>query len=104
MSHHDLVVAPTGILGSHFSVSGGVNPIQRNATITQKSLILIDFGKYKMGVRWDARASNRIGGKLYLWTRPGSGTEVELKVPAATAYRSRRANSKDSDTRVSAAR
>jgi signal transduction histidine kinase/ligand-binding sensor domain-containing protein len=36
------------------------------------------------GMRERAR---RIGAKLELWSRPGAGTEVELKVPAATAYR-----------------
>jgi len=37
------------------------------------------------GMRERAR---RIGANLELWSRPGAGTEVELKVPAATAYRS----------------
>jgi len=32
--------------------------------------------------------ARRIGANLELWSRPGAGTEVELKVPAATAYRS----------------
>jgi len=35
-----------------------------------------------------------IGAQLGLWSRPGSGTEVELLVPAATAYRSGRAPAK----------
>jgi signal transduction histidine kinase/ligand-binding sensor domain-containing protein len=35
------------------------------------------------GMRERAR---KIGGQLELWSRPGSGTEVELTVPAATAY------------------
>ncbi|HEY8149701.1 MAG TPA: two-component regulator propeller domain-containing protein [Vicinamibacteria bacterium] len=29
----------------------------------------------------------RIGARLEIWSRPGAGTEVELTVPAATAYR-----------------
>jgi signal transduction histidine kinase len=37
------------------------------------------------GMRERAR---RVGASLELWSRPGAGTEVELKVPAATAYRS----------------
>jgi signal transduction histidine kinase len=36
------------------------------------------------GMRERAR---KIGAQLDLWSRPGAGTEVELKVPAATAYR-----------------
>lgn len=31
--------------------------------------------------------AERIGGKLSLWSRPGAGTEVELRLPAAAAYR-----------------
>lgn len=31
--------------------------------------------------------ASRIRGQLEFWSRPGSGTEVELTVPAATAYR-----------------
>jgi hypothetical protein len=27
-----------------------------------------------------------LGAKLDIWSRPGSGTEIELIVPAATAY------------------
>jgi signal transduction histidine kinase len=36
------------------------------------------------GMRERAR---RMGATLEVWSRPGAGTEVELKVPAATAYR-----------------
>src|SRR5262249_21825229 len=36
------------------------------------------------GMRERAR---KIGAELELWSRPGAGTEVELRVPAATAYR-----------------
>ena len=35
-----------------------------------------------------------MGAQLGLWSRPGSGTEVELSVPAATAYRSGRTPAK----------
>ena len=37
-----------------------------------------------------------MGAQLELWRRPGSGTELELLVPAATAYRSGRAPAKTS--------
>jgi ligand-binding sensor domain-containing protein/signal transduction histidine kinase len=37
-----------------------------------------------------------MGAQLGLWSRPGSGTEVELLVPAGTAYRSGRAPAKTS--------
>jgi signal transduction histidine kinase len=40
------------------------------------------------GMRERAR---KIGAHLELWSRPETGTEVELKIPAATAYQSRRA-------------
>ena len=30
---------------------------------------------------------SRIGGKLQLWSRPGAGTEIEIRVPASIAYR-----------------
>jgi len=32
--------------------------------------------------------AQKIGGQLEFWSRPGSGTEVQLTVPAKTAYRS----------------
>lgn len=40
------------------------------------------------GMRERAR---KIGAQLQMWSRPEAGTEVELTVPGATAYRSRRA-------------
>jgi len=30
--------------------------------------------------------AEKLGAKLDLWSRPGSGTEVEVSVPAKTAY------------------
>lgn len=33
--------------------------------------------------------AERIGGRLSIWSRAGAGTEVELRIPAAAAYRSR---------------
>jgi signal transduction histidine kinase len=55
------------------------------------------------GLQGMQERAKRIGGKLELWSRPGSGTEVELTVPAATAYRSPRSKPTDSRPRVSAA-
>lgn len=43
------------------------------------------------GLQGMRERANKIGGQLEIWSRPGSGTEVELRVPAATAYRSPRA-------------
>jgi signal transduction histidine kinase len=35
--------------------------------------------------------ASKIGAQLEFWSRPEAGTEMELKIPAATAYQSRRA-------------
>jgi signal transduction histidine kinase len=40
------------------------------------------------GLRGMRERSQLIGAKLTFWSRPGSGTEVELRVPAARAYAS----------------
>ena len=71
----------------------------------------IDPGVLEKGGRADhwglqgmRERASRIGAKLELWSRPGSGTEVELTVPGATAYRSPGGKSTDSGPRVSAAR
>jgi signal transduction histidine kinase/streptogramin lyase len=40
--------------------------------------------------------ATKIGAQLELWTRPGGGTEVELMVPASTAYHGVRGESKAS--------
>jgi len=45
------------------------------------------------GMRERAR---KIGGKLEVWSRPHAGTEVQLKIPAATAYRALRAEAEHS--------
>jgi signal transduction histidine kinase/ligand-binding sensor domain-containing protein len=54
----------------------------------------IDAGILKKGGRdghWGLQGmrerAGKIGADLKLWSRPGSGTEVELTVPAKTAYR-----------------
>jgi signal transduction histidine kinase len=38
--------------------------------------------------------AQKIGGQLEFWSQPGTGTEVELTVPAKTAYRSSAAKNK----------
>jgi len=55
------------------------------------------------GLQGMRERAKRIGAKLDLWSRPGSGTEVELTVPASTAYRSPGRKSTDSESRISAA-
>jgi signal transduction histidine kinase len=55
------------------------------------------------GLQGMRERAKKIGGKLDLWSRPGSGTEVELTVPASTAYRSPHRKSTDSGSRISAA-
>jgi len=32
--------------------------------------------------------AERLGGKLEVWSEPGAGTEVDLRVPASIAYQS----------------
>lgn len=41
------------------------------------------------GLRGMRERAGKIAGTLDIWSREGSGTEVELRVPAATAYRGR---------------
>ena len=43
------------------------------------------------GLQGMRERAQRMGAELQLWSRPGSGTEIELTVPAATAYRGVRA-------------
>jgi signal transduction histidine kinase len=54
------------------------------------------------GLQGIRERANKIGATLDLWSRPGSGTEVELTVPAAMAYRSPGGKPTDSRSRVSA--
>jgi len=54
------------------------------------------------GLQGMRERANSIAAKLDLWSGPESGTEVELTVPAATAYRSPRGRPTDSRSRVSA--
>jgi ligand-binding sensor domain-containing protein/signal transduction histidine kinase len=55
------------------------------------------------GLQGMRERAKRIGGRLDLWSRPGSGTEIELTVPASRAYRSPGRKSTDSGSRISAA-
>jgi signal transduction histidine kinase/ligand-binding sensor domain-containing protein len=43
------------------------------------------------GLQGMRERASKIGAQLELWSRPEAGTEMELKIPAATAYQSRRA-------------
>ena len=54
------------------------------------------------GLRGMRERADRIGAKLELWSRPEFGTEVDLMVPAATAYRANGGN-KDSRSKFSVA-
>ena len=46
------------------------------------------------GLQGMRERAQKIGGQLEFWSKPGSGTEVELTVPAKTAYRSSATRSK----------
>ena len=47
------------------------------------------------GLKGMQERAERIGGQLNLWSRPITGTEVELTVPGATAYQASEAKSKN---------
>jgi signal transduction histidine kinase len=55
------------------------------------------------GLQGMRERANRIGGQLKVWSRPESGTEVILMVPAAAAYRSLQAKSTGSRSGIPAA-
>jgi signal transduction histidine kinase len=40
------------------------------------------------GIRGMRERAARMGGRFYIWSRQGSGTEIELTIPGARAYRS----------------
>jgi signal transduction histidine kinase len=42
------------------------------------------------GLQGMRERAQKIGAHLDIWSRPGSGTEIELRIPAATAYRASR--------------
>ena len=53
------------------------------------------------GLQGMRERANRMSVQLDLWSRPGSGTEVELRIPSATAYLS--TDSANSSGRLSVA-
>jgi signal transduction histidine kinase len=54
------------------------------------------------GLQGMRERAERIGAELEVWSRVGSGTEVQLTVPAAAAYRSARTKPADSQARIPA--
>jgi PAS domain S-box-containing protein len=56
------------------------------------------------GLQGMRERADKIGAQLGLSSRPAGGTEVELTVPAATAYRSPRGKASDFRARISGAR
>jgi nitrate/nitrite-specific signal transduction histidine kinase len=59
--------------------------------------ILEDGGRAgHWGLQGMRERAQKIGAQLQLWNRPGTGAEVELIVPAATAYRTAPVESKKS--------
>lgn len=40
----------------------------------------------RFGLRGMRERAGKVGGQLHVWSRDGAGTEVELRVPASTAY------------------
>lgn len=46
------------------------------------------------GLQGMRERAQRMGAELVLWSRPNSGTEVELRIPGTTAYKSARSGSK----------
>jgi len=66
--------------------------------------ILEDGGRSgHWGLQGMRERSERIGGQLKVWSRPGAGAEVELTVPGATAYQANSSPSKWSWFRRSSA-
>jgi signal transduction histidine kinase len=53
------------------------------------------------GVQGMRERADRIGAQLELSSTPGSGTEVELTIPAATAYLSPRGEPMEPRSRIS---
>ncbi len=52
------------------------------------SKILEDGGRPgHWGMRGMRERALKIGARLDIWSRPGNGTEVDLRIPASTAYR-----------------
>jgi len=76
-----------------------------------ESQIVTDKGRAgHWGLRGMHERAKQVGGNLGVWSKPGSGTEIELTIPASTAYAtptqrrswfSRRTPAKTDDSRVS---
>ena len=76
-----------------------------------ESHIVTDKGRAgHWGLRGMHERAKQVGGNLGVWSKPGSGTEIELTIPASTAYAtptqrrswfSRRTPAKTDDSRVS---
>lgn len=54
------------------------------------------------GLQGMRERAERIGGELEVWSRVGSGTEIQLTVPSAAAYQSARIKPTDSPSHISA--
>ena len=46
------------------------------------------------GLQGMRERAQRMSAELVLWSRPNAGTEVELRIPGTTAYKSARSGSK----------
>ena len=52
-----------------------------------ESQIVTDKGRAgHWGLRGMHERAKRVGGNLEVWSKPDSGTEIELTIPASTAY------------------
>jgi signal transduction histidine kinase/ligand-binding sensor domain-containing protein len=94
-----------------------VNALTHSGGLNVEAEIIYDPREFRLRIRDDGRGiapgilekggrtdhwglqgmrerAGRIGAHLQLWSRPGMGTEVELKVPSETAYRNPRGRRK----------
>src|SRR5262249_41485405 len=89
-----IVNALTHSKGHHVEVEITYDPRQFRLRIRDdgrgiENRVLADGGRADhFGLPGMRERAQRIGGQLQLWSRHETGTEVELSVPAATAYRS----------------
>ena len=97
-----LVNALTHSAGLHIEVEIIYDPRQFRLRVRDDghgidSRILEEGGRPDhWGLQGMRERAHRIGAQLELWSRPETGTEVELIVPGTTAYRALRAKSKSS--------
>lgn len=88
--------------GQHVEVEVTYDPKQFRLRIRDDgrgvdSKVLDDGGRTgHWGLRGMRERADKIGAQLQLWSRAGTGTEVELTVPAAIAYRGSRVEPKGS--------